>query len=356
MTDIDFAPPVPKNTSRGIGIVGCGWIASIQLAAYRDAGYNVVALTDIIRDKAEALRDAFYPDATVYSKIESLLADDRVEVVDITTHVDVRPALVRLALNAGRHVLSQKPFVIALDEGEELCALADERDVTLAVNQNGRWAPHFAVLLAAARAGTFGAITSADFANHWPHDHIIGEKEAFATMADLILYDFGIHYFDIIATLIKAEPTRVFAQVAPRSGQLITAPTNAQVLISFPDTLASVIFRGGEARGERGSYRVNGTDATMLHEGNWLGGSSVRVITGSADREESETIMIKEDWFGPGTTGTMGELLLSLDEHRAPSNTGRSAIKALELCFAAIESSRTGQPVIPGTVRRRPTH
>jgi predicted dehydrogenase len=354
MTDLDFGPPVPDRPDRGIGVAGCGWVASMQLKAYRAAGYNVVALTDVSRERAEALRAEYYPEATVYPDLSDLLADDRVEVVDLATHVDVRPALVERALRAGRHVLSQKPFVNDLDEGERLCALADELGVTLAVNHNGRWAPHFSVLLAAARSGALGQITSADFSVHWPHDQVVRDMVAFATMPDLVLYDFGVHWFDVLAALMDDDPVEVFAQVGERRGQLIAAPTHAQVLVSFPHAQSSLVFRAGEPRSERGAYRVDGTRGTALHEGASLGGSSVRIITGGDPEETVETVPTGEDWFGPGMAGTMGELLLSLDQDRAPSNSGRSALQGLSLCFAAVESAFTGRPVVPGTVRRRP--
>jgi predicted dehydrogenase len=354
VTALDFAPPVPARVDRGIGLVGCGWVAGMQLGSYRRAGFRVVGMTDHDKARAEALRDAHYPDALVYPDVKALLADADVEVVDIATHVEGRPELVELALRAGRHVLSQKPFVDDLDEGERLCAVADEVGRTLAVNHNGRWAPHFAVLLAAARSGVLGQVTSADFAVHWPHDQVVEGMPVFAGMPDLVLYDFGIHWFDVIAALMDADPVQVHAQVGRRAGQRIHAPTHAQALISYPDGQASLVLRAGEPRAERGAYRVDGTRASVVHEGLSLGGTTVRLVTGEPPHEVHEDIAIGADWFGPGMTGTMGELLLALDEERRPWNDARSALRGLALCFAAVESARTGRPVAPGAVRRRP--
>ncbi len=69
----------------------------------------------------------------------NLVADD-IEVVDITPHPVERVPILLAAIEPGKHVLSQKPFVLDLGEGEEL---AEQKGVRLAVNQNGRWAPHF---------------------------------------------------------------------------------------------------------------------------------------------------------------------------------------------------------------------
>ena len=354
MSPLDFAPPVPRRLDRGIGLVGCGWVAGMQLAAYRAAGFSVVALTDHDLAKAEALRDARYPDAVVHRDVQSLLADEAVEVVDIATHVGGRSALIESALRSGRPVLTQKPFVEDLDEGEKLAALAAELRQPLAVNHNGRWAPHFAVLLAAARTGALGAVTSADFTVSWPHNRVVADMPAFANMEDLVLYDFGIHWFDVIASLFDQDPLQVFAQVGRRPGQGIGAPTQAQVVIGYPDAQVSLVLRAAEPRAEVGAYRVSGTSATILHEGASLGGDVVRIVTGEGDEQHTDSIPIGEDWFSPGMAGTMGELLLSLDEGRPPVNDARSSLRGLSLCFAAVESARTGVPTVPGSVRRRP--
>src|SRR5204862_374892 len=81
--------------------------------------------------------------AKSYNEYRQVLKRDDIEVVDIATHPQERLCIVRAAVEAGKHVLSQKPFAIDLDEGRRLVELAKKKNVKLAVNQNGRWAPHF---------------------------------------------------------------------------------------------------------------------------------------------------------------------------------------------------------------------
>jgi predicted dehydrogenase len=326
----------------------------MQLAAYRDAGFPVVALTDHTPAKAERLRDEFYPEAVVHPDLTSLLADGAVQVVDVATHPAGRPAVVEQALRAGRHVLSQKPFVEDLDEGERLCALADDVGRTLAVNANGRWAPHFAALFEAVEAGRVGAVTSADFWVYWPHDAVVADMPTFAGMADLVLYDFGIHWFDLVGALLPGPARTVSAQVGRRAGQRVGAPTQAQVVVDFPEAQVSLRFRAAEPRAERGGYRVDGVAGSVLHEGTSLGGPQVLVVSGDGPDAREAPVVVETDWFGPGMAGTMGELLAALDEGRVPRNAARTALPGLALCFAAVESARTGSAVRPGDVRRRP--
>ena len=64
---------------------------------------------------------------------------DEVEVVDVTPHPTDRLPILHDCLNAGKHVLSQKPFVLDLEDAKKLVDVANHKKVNLAVNQNGRW-------------------------------------------------------------------------------------------------------------------------------------------------------------------------------------------------------------------------
>ena len=148
---LGYQPAEPKSYRPRIGLIGCGWVTEYQLKAYKHAGYDVVALCDCYEPKAIERQKQFYPAATVCTDAHQLLSRDDIDVVDIATHPAERVALIEAALNAGKHVLSQKPFVLDLDEGERLVALARKRNRKLAVNQNGRWAPHWSYLRASLR-------------------------------------------------------------------------------------------------------------------------------------------------------------------------------------------------------------
>ena len=150
---LDYLPPRVKGTPPKIGLIGCGGITEQHLTAYRDAGYDVVGITDRNVDRARARRDEFFPIAVVHETHTQLLADPQIVVVDIATHPDPRVELIRESIRAGKHVLSQKPFVVDLAIGRELADLADQHGVKLAVNQNGRWAPHVSYMRQAIDAG-----------------------------------------------------------------------------------------------------------------------------------------------------------------------------------------------------------
>ena len=83
----------------------------------------MVALCDLDRAAAEKRAEDFFPDADIYTDYGELLARADIEVVDVATHPPQRPTILKAAMRAGKHVLSQKPFVLDLDVGQELVDL-----------------------------------------------------------------------------------------------------------------------------------------------------------------------------------------------------------------------------------------
>jgi len=115
---------------QGIGFVGCGDISGIYLenitGLYKDL--KIVGVTDLIRERAENAAKK-YGIGKIYKDMHELFADPEVNIVlNITRpyeHMDVSLA----ALNAGKHVYSEKPLGASLEEAKKIMALAREKNL-----------------------------------------------------------------------------------------------------------------------------------------------------------------------------------------------------------------------------------
>jgi predicted dehydrogenase len=254
---LPYLPPRPRDYRPKIGLVGCGGISEYHLRAYRAMGLEVVALCDRDVARAEKRRAEFYPGATVFADYHHVLARADIEVVDLALHPVERVEAIEAALRARKHVLSQKPFVLDLSVGERLAALADAHGVKLAVNQNGRWAPHFSYLAAAIHAGVIGDVASVDFMLQWDHTWTAGTP--FEEIHHLILFDFGIHWFDMAARFMQGrQPERVWAAVARTTFQKMKPPMLAQVTIEYPGAQVRLNFNGHVQHGQEDRTVVAG--------------------------------------------------------------------------------------------------
>jgi predicted dehydrogenase len=347
---LPYRPRDPKRYRPAIGLIGCGGISKWHLAAYRNAGYNVVALCDIDRARAEMRRQEFYPDALATDDPATLLSRDEIEVVDITTHPPQRPPLIEAALRARKHVLSQKPFVLDLDEGQRLIDLADRLGVKLAVNQNARWAPHFSYIREAVRAGILGTVDAVHCDVHWDHSWVKGT--VFETVRHIILYDFGIHWFDFLATIMQGmQPHRVYASMARSATQSVAPPLLAQAMIDYESVQATLIFDGFTRFHRMDRTLVVGSKGAIRSEGPTTEMQRVELVTA----EGIARPRLRGTWFPDGFHGTMAELLSAISENREPSHSARNNLGSLALCFAAVASAERGEPIKPGSVRQLPS-
>ncbi len=337
---LPYQPPRPRRKPSGIGVIGCGGIIPSHLRAYRKAGYSVVALTDLDRAKAESARRRFAPKAHACQSVAELLARDDVGVVDIATHPEPRVELIRQAIRAGKHVLSQKPFVEDLAVGRRLVSMARRRGVRLAVNQNGRWAPHVSYAREAIAAGLLGEVMAVDLSVHWNHNWCAGTP--FDKIRHLVLYDFGIHWFDMVHCYLKdRKPRSVFASVTRSTTQRTRPPLLAQAVIQFPKAQASVLLRADTTHGAQDRTIIVGTRGTLVSEGPDLNRQKVKLYLPEGIARPKLTTR----WFDDGFDGTMSELLCAIEEDREPTNSAADNLNSLALCFAALESADTGQLV-----------
>jgi predicted dehydrogenase len=347
---LPYQPRDPLEYRPGIALIGCGGIAKWHLTAYRRARYRVVALCDVDGSRAEQRRNEFYPQAAVTDDYDEILTRDDVQIVDITTHPPERPPIIEAALRAKKHVLSQKPFVLDLDIGEQLADLADEMGVRLAVNQNGRWAPHWSYLREAVRAGLIGPLDAVHCDVHWDHTWVRGT--AFEHVYHLILYDFAIHWFDLVTSLLgPAGFRRVYASAMRSATQTIVPPLLAHASIECASAQATLIFDAHTQVGRLDRTLAIGNLGMIRSEGASSETQRVELVTAAGVARPR----LKGTWFPDGFHGTMGELMCAIEERREPTNSARNNLASLALCFAAVASAERGQPVVPGTVRRLPS-
>ncbi len=343
--EVDYLPPMPVRRDHPIALIGAGGISSAHLDAYRAAGFDVKVIASRTLAHAVARRDAFFPAAEATDDVLGTMARPDIAVVDITTHPEQRAALIEAALDAGKHVLSQKPFVLDLAVGERLVDVAEARGLMLAVNQQGRWAPHLSFMREAVRAGLVGEVQSVNLGIHWDHSWVAGTQHD--EVDDLILYDFAIHWFDFLASLIGGEASSVHATTTRAPGQTPRPAMLAQALVAFPGGQAALQFDGATRHGPRDRTVITGSAGTLESIGPDLGQQQVTFTDASGFSRP----VLAGTWFNDGFAGAMGALLSAVETGEPPLHNARDNLRSLELAFAAIASSHRGVPVRPGSVR-----
>lgn len=344
---LNYAPPRPRRYHPKIALIGCGGISAYHLRNYRALGLEVAMLCDLDQRRAEARAREFYPRSTVVTDYREVLTSKEIEVVDVAAHPAERIPILEAALKSGKHVLSQKPFVLDLSVGKRLARLAARNGVRLAVNQNGRWAPHWSYLTQLVRSGALGTLASIDFTVAWDHSWV--KTTPFNTIHHLILYDFAIHWFDIATVFMGGRRAQsVYARVTAGPRQPFAPPALASVVADYGDAQVRWTFNAANRFQQGDRTMLCGSKATAVSAGPSLSEQTVTLTTarGTASPRLDGT------WFQNGFQGAMGELLRAIEEDREPSHSAENNLASLELAFAAIASAESGRPVKPGAVRK----
>ena len=144
----------------GIGIIGCGKIAQVrhipEYAANKNA--KLLGFYDINLDRAKALADQY--GGTAYETVEELLANPEIEAVSVCAANFAHAELTIAALNAGKHVLCEKPMATTLADCEAMVEAAEKNGKYLMIGHNQRLAKAHATAKELIDGGLIGDIVT----------------------------------------------------------------------------------------------------------------------------------------------------------------------------------------------------
>ncbi|MFC4543597.1 Gfo/Idh/MocA family protein [Halosolutus amylolyticus] len=181
----------------GVGIVGLGGMGHLHARSVTDLGADVVAGADLVAEQRDRFADEF--GAKTYETHENLVVDDAVDAVIVTTPNRFHEPIAVDALEAGRHVLVEKPLAHNLESAERIAATAARSDGVCMVGFHNRHAASMAMFEEQDARGRFGDLTHVE-ANYVRRRGVPGPGSWF-TDPDLAgggaLLDIGVHALDL---------------------------------------------------------------------------------------------------------------------------------------------------------------
>ncbi|MCZ2077029.1 MAG: Gfo/Idh/MocA family oxidoreductase [Bryobacterales bacterium] len=320
--------PVLPGRKRGIGIVGAGSIVrSAHLPAYRNAGFKVEAIFD--RDPARATEAAAeFGIPRVHVRLDDLLANRMVDVVDIAVPPQYQPEIAQRAIDARKHLLCQKPLALSLTAAEEILAAAASAGVKLAVNVNMRWDPAMRGVRLLLDEGRIGELKCARFDiryyENWRFWPWLRHSPRLVTLFDTI------HILDLTRTFF-GEPA-VVSTTATRSDAELAGETAACIQMQYANGAAVAIDTDSTTPAEQTRARFHFSGPKGRLSGTL--GIYYDYPVGRPDTLEiapGEVVTFSERWIPDAFIATMHELLRAIDERVEPQNSGEDHLKTLQL-------------------------
>lgn len=195
-----------------VGLIGNGGICKgAHLGFYTNQDrVEVVALCDIIIERAEYLRDNFFPEAKVYTDYKELLKDETIDSVDICTPNYLHSIIAVDAFKAGKHVFTEKPDAIDVSEVLRMKEASEKAGKTLMVMRNNRFVDASVWAKKYIDKGNMGEIYCGRCG--WQRRRGIPGKGGWFTTKEQSgggpLIDLGVHLIDL-AIWLMGNPTPV---------------------------------------------------------------------------------------------------------------------------------------------------
>ncbi len=255
-----------------VAVVGLGFIGSEQVEAIRRTALAEVK-TVVDRTAEGARKKAGRLNVPQYTtELAEVLNDPEIDVVHICTPNSLHYPMTKMALEAGKHVVCEKPLTLLSKEAEELYLLAEEKNLVNAIHFNIRYYPlirHAREMVARGDIGKIYSITGSylqdwlfkdtDYSWRLEKEHC-GETRAVGDIGthwmDLVEYVSGTKMVSVNADMatflpFRKKPSR---SIETWSGKMLTSEDYTEVPISTED-YATVMFRAED--GIRGAFTVN---------------------------------------------------------------------------------------------------
>jgi predicted dehydrogenase len=330
-----------------VGVIGIGMMGSTHLDVYSKLdGVEVVAVADLIKERREGSATAAGNiegqskggvDFSCFRKYEEgveLIADPDIDLIDICLPTPLHLKYAKAALASGRHVLSEKPFALDSNEGEELAEAAKNSKGMLMCAMCMRFWPGWTWLKDRVDDQSFGKVLGAQFRRVTCHPG--GPFYSDGAACGGAILDLHIHDTDFIQYcfgLPKAVYSRGYAKDTTHIDHVVTQ----YVYDGIPLVVAEGAWSFQPGAPFQMQYTVNFEKATAVFD---LAADSVLTLIKDGEKTAIDL---------PEGMGYDHEIRYYLDciakgEKPAVINP-ESAVTSVRIVEAEVESIRTGLPV-----------
>lgn len=354
----DHVETTPVRNKYQAVLVGCGsmsrgWLSAIQ--EHYSEYVSVHGFVDLNLENARSrAEESGAKQPWIGASLDEAIAKLSPDIVLNCTVPEAHAITCTSALQAGCHVLVEKPLAMTVEEGLRMAAASSDSDRCLAVIQNRRYLPGGETVRRVLADGTIGRIHTicADF---FLGPRFGGFREK---MAHPLLADMAIHTFDQARYLTGLDAVSVLCHEFNPEGSWFSAGASATAIFAMRGG-AVFTYRGswcaqGLPTSWESAWRIIGDRGTLLWDGHdkvtverilpWDGNGFVQPV-------ETLTFEVKPlEQADSGHAGNIGEFLRALDQGRKPQTRVEDNLQSLAMMEGAILSAEEDRRVTIDTL------
>ncbi len=345
-----------------LAFIGCGRISAkhIEAAIKNVSRLQLVACCDPVLERAQQRAREYersVPGSSVrtYASYRELLEAEHPDICAIATESGRHPQIAIDCLNAGAHVICEKPMALSTRDADAMIAAARKAGKKLAVCFQNRFNAPVQRARKALEAGRFGRLLHGSIQVRWNRDEAYYRQAPWRGTWELdggTLMNQCTHGIDLLQWMLGEDAVRVQA-VTRRFLRPIEAEDFGAAIVEFASGAVGIIEGSADIYpknlnetlslfGERGSVVIGGLAVNRIET--WRFADAPQV----GDTEESVLNPSEQDpptVYGFGHSALYADFLDAIEQGREPLVTGEAGKKALEIILAIYKSQKTGMPV-----------
>jgi len=284
-----------------VAVIGCGSWGRNHIRVYNDLG-----------------------NASITAEPEKVFERDDVEAISICTPTVTHADLAMQAIEAGKHVLVEKPMTNTTDEAKELINAAKRQGVYLTVGFVERFNPAVSEAMNIISKGEIGEVILA-------HTRRVSRRPP--RIGDVgVIKDLAIHDIDIVNQLFKSKARNVFASAGSIAHDF---EDYANIIVCFDNNRSAFIETNWLTPRKVRTLTITGTEGLI----------NVEYITQQIIVENNERLYQPFLNYGEPLLRELDSFVNSILNDESPEVSGEDGLRALEISEAAIQSAKSGKPV-----------
>ncbi|WP_042221535.1 Gfo/Idh/MocA family protein [Oceanobacillus manasiensis] len=330
-----------------VAVIGCGSIAKHRHLIEYDIQpeVEIVAVCDIVEERANEAADKY--GATAYTDYKTLLKEENVDAVSVCLPNYLHAPVSIAALEAGCHVLCEKPMATSREEAQEMIDAANKNDKKLMIAHNQRFVPSHQKARELIEKGEVGKVYSfrTAFGHGGPEGWSVDGKDSWFFKKEQAFIgamgDLGVHKADLMRYLLGEEFTEVAGFVESSAKEGSDVDDNAVCILKTANgTVGTLAASWAYSAKEDNSTVIYGEKATLRLEDDPNFSLIVQYVSGEVVKYELGGIQTN-DSGGQTSTQVIHHFITSIAENTNPPIDGEDGKKSLEVILNALESAET---------------
>ena len=344
-----------RGKKMNYALIGCGRISPNHLAAAQANGLNIVAICDVMLEKMDEKRDKFSLNEKTHSyrDYQEMLAKEQPELVAVCTESGKHARIALDCIDAGSHVIIEKPIALSLSDADEIINRAKERGVKVCTSHQNRFNKSIQKIREAVEQGRFGKMFYGTVHTRWCRDKNYYDQANWRGTWEQdggALMNQCIHNIDLLRWMMGDEVEKVVGMTDRLNHPYLECEDMGVALVKFKNGSYGIIEGTTDVYpknfeetlylfGEKGTVKAGGTSVNKIEEWQFADGKDEAAAIIDEFHENPPNI------YGFGHTPLDADMIKAIEVDREPYVNGEAGRSALELVLAIYKSAAEGTPV-----------